>query len=141
MTDNINVHFRPRSWLIRAVGLAVTLGLVHILATPLYFEQWLGYGAFFFVVAVLQVMYSMALAVSPPSRALLWAGIVGNALVVALWLTTRTIGIPFFGPMAGDVLPVGLLDGLAQVLEVIQILHLVVLLRLFDQLGDRALVE
>jgi hypothetical protein len=123
------------------VVLAVSLGLVHILATPLYFEQWLGYGAFFFAVAVLQVMYSMALAVSPPSKALLWAGIVGNALVIALWATTRTVGIPFLGPMAGEVLPVGLLDGLAQVLELVQIAHLAVLLYLFDQLGGRPLVE
>jgi hypothetical protein len=71
----------------------------------------------------------------------LWLGIAGNGLIVILWVITRTVGIPFFGPMAGMVLPVGLLDGLAQILEVTQILHLAVLLAEFDQLGDRPLVE
>jgi hypothetical protein len=118
----------------------VSLGVIHMLATPLYFEQWLGYGVFFVTTAVLQVMYSMALAVGQPNRTLLWVGIVGNALVIALWAVTRTIGIPF-GPMAGEVLPMGLLDGIAQILGTTQIVHLAVLLRQFDRLGGRPLVE
>ena len=133
-------HLKPRAWLVRATILAVSLGLMHILATPLYFEQWLGYGVFFFTAAVLQVMYSMALAVSPPNRTLLWLGIAGNGAILALWVLTRTVGIPI-GPMAGEVLPLGLLDGLAQILVVTQIVHLAVLLRLFDRLGERPLVE
>lgn len=140
MNEMFGVHLKPRSWLIRATVLAVSLGLLHMLATPLYFEQWMGYGAFFVATAVLQVMYSMALAVGQPNRTLLWVGIAGNALVIALWAVTRTLGIPF-GPMVGEVLPVGLLDGIAQILGAIQILHLAVLLRLFDQLGGRPLVE
>jgi hypothetical protein len=114
--------------------------VIHFLATPLYFEQWLGYGVFFFTAAVLQVMYSMALAVNPPNRALLWLGIAGNAVVITLWVVTRTLGIPI-GPMAGEVLPLGLLDGLAQVLGVAQIAHLAVLLFAFDRLAERPLVE
>ena len=43
--------------------------------------------------------------------------------------------------MAGEVLPVGLLDGLAQILAATQIVHLAVLLRQFDRLGQRPLVE
>jgi hypothetical protein len=136
----IGVHLKPRAWLVRATVLAISLGLMHILATPLYFEQWLGYGVFFFTAAVLQVMYSMALAVSPPSRPLLWLGIAGNAATIALWAFTRTVGVPF-GPMAGEVLPLGLLDGLAQILVISQIVHLTVLLRLFERLGGRPLIE
>jgi hypothetical protein len=114
--------------------------MIHILATPLYFDQWLGYGVFFIAVAVLQVMYSMALAVGQPNRTLLWVGITGNAAVIAMWLLTRLYGIPF-GPMAGEVLPIGLLDAAAQTLAAIQIVHLAVLLRVFDGLGGRPLVE
>jgi hypothetical protein len=83
----------------------------------------------------------MVLAVSAPNRAMLWLGIVGNGLVFALWLVTRTVGIPFFGPMAGEVLPVGLLDGTAQLLGIAQIVHLAVLLYQFDRLGSRPLIE
>ncbi len=140
MSEMFGVQFKPRSWLVRATVLAASLGLIHMLALPLYFEQWLGYGVFFFSVAVIQVVYSMLLAVNPPNRILLWAGIVGNACIIALWAVTRTVGIPL-GPMAGEVLPVGLLDGLAQILEVTQIVHLAVLLRQFDRLGGRPLVE
>ena len=94
----------------------------------------------FVIAAVLQVMFSMTLVVSSPSRALLWVGVIGNGLVMVLWLITRTLGVPM-GPMAGEILPIGLLDGLAQILEVAQILHLAVLLRVFGRLGNRPLVE
>lgn len=138
--EMVGVHLKPRAWLVRATILAVLLGLMHVLATPLYFEQWLGYGVFFFTAAVLQVMHSMALAVSPPSRVLLWLGIAGNGAILILWVLTRSIGVPF-GPMAGEILPLGLLDGLAQILVVAQIVHLAVLLRTFDRLGGRPLIE
>jgi len=140
MTEIFRAHLKPRSWLIRATVLSASLGLIHFLATPLYFDQWLGYGVFFFTVAVLQVFYSMALAAGEPNRALLWVGIAGNALVIALWAFTRIVGVPF-GPMAGEVLPVGWLDGLAQFLTAALILHLAALLQQFDQLGERALIE
>lgn len=140
MNDLFSVQFKPRSWLVRATVLAGSLGIIHILATPLYFDQWLGYGIVFVAVAVLQVMYSMVLAVNPPRRIYLWAGIIGNILIVAVWLLTRTVGVPL-GPMAGEVLPVEFLDGLAQVLEVIQIVHLVVLLSRFDEIEGRPLVQ
>ncbi len=141
LSETFSAHLQPRTWLIRATILAASLGLIHVLATPLYFDQWLGYGVFFILVAVLQVMYSMALAVGEPNRALLWAGIAGNVLLMALWAVTRTVGIPFFGPMAGEVLPVGLLDAVAQTLTIVLIVHLAVLLRQFDQLGGRPLIE
>jgi len=140
MSEVFSVQFKPRSWLVRATVLAGSLGIIHLLATPLYFGQWLGYGMVFVAIAVLQVMYSMVLAVNPPNRIYLWAGIAGNALIVAVWLVTRTVGVPM-GPMAGEVLPIGFLDGLAQALEVAQIAHLAVLLHQFDQLGGRPLVE
>ena len=141
MSEMLSPHLKPRSWLIRATVLSASLALIHFLATPLYFDQWLGYGVFFLTVAVLQVMYSMALAAGEPNRALVWLGSGGNARVIALWVATRTVGIPFFGPMAGEVLTIGLLDGLAQVLAVILIIHLALLLHQFDRLGGRPLIE
>lgn len=140
MSEMFGAQIRPRSWLVRATVLAGSVGLIHILATPLYVGQWLGYGMVFVGVAVLQVIYSMVLAVNPPRRTFLWLGIAGNALIIAVWAFTRTVGIPL-GPMAGEVLPVELLDGLAVVLEVVQIVHLAVLLHQFDRLAGRPLVE
>lgn len=140
MNEMFGAQIRPRSWLVRAIVLAGSLGLIHILATPLYVDQWLGYGMVFVGIAVLQVIYSMVLAVNPPRRTFLWLGIVGNALIIAIWAFTRTVGIPI-GPMAGEVLPVSFLDGFAQALEAVQILHLAVLLHQFERLAGRPLVE
>lgn len=140
MNEMLSAQFQPRSWLVRATVLAGSLGLLHIVATPLYFGQWLGYGMAFFLVAVLQVIYSMVLAVNPPNRPVLWVGIVGNALIIAIWIVTRTVGVPV-GPMSGEVLPVEWLDGLTQVLEVTQIVHLAVLLYQFDRLAERPLIK
>jgi len=121
--------------------MAGMIGLIHILMTPIYFAQWLGYGTFFIVAGVLQVMYSMVLAVNPPSRWIFWLGIAGNGFTLALWAVTRTVGLPFFGPMAGEVLPVGVPDAFSKLLEIAQIVHLAVLLYYFDQLEDRPLID
>ncbi|MBA2345175.1 MAG: hypothetical protein H0V83_08850, partial [Rubrobacter sp.] len=52
-----------------------------------------------------------------PSQKLLLAGIVGNSAIVLLYLVTRTLGIPFFGPEAGVVEEVGVLDVIATASE------------------------
>jgi hypothetical protein len=140
MSEMFDVQFEPRAWLVRATVLAGSLGIIHVLATPLYFGQWLGYGIAFVAIAVLQVMHSMVLAVNQPRRVFFWVGIVGNALIIVVWLVTRTVGVPM-GPMMGEVLPIGFLDGLAQILEVIQIVHLSVLLYQFDELQGRPLIQ
>lgn len=130
-----------RRWRLRAVALSAAAGLTHMFVAPLYFEQWVGYGAFFVATAVLQVMGAMALAVGPPSRFLYWAGIVGNGFVVLLWTVTRTAGIPFVGPAAGQVQPVGVPDLAVTLVEVVLVVHLAVLLRAFPRLDARPLVE
>ena len=38
-----------------------------------------------------------------PTRIVLLAGIAGNLAIVVLYLLTRTVGIPLFGPGAGEV--------------------------------------
>ena len=56
------------------------------------------------------------------------AGIVGNVLVVLIYLATRSVGVPL-GPDAGDVEPVGVLGLATKVLEVLTIAGLAILLR------------
>lgn len=131
----------PRRWLVRAVVLSAAASLIHMLMTPVYFEQWLGYGAFFFTVSFAQLLYATSLAVARTTRLELWAGIIGNAAIVAMWLVTRTLGIPFFGPEAGQVQPVGWPDLLATLIELALIGHLIVLLRMVPELERRPLVE
>jgi hypothetical protein len=56
------------------------------------------------------------------------AGIVGNSAIILLYLVTRTIGIPFFGPEAGEIEEVSLLDVGATVAEAMLVVALGVLL-------------
>lgn len=104
---------------------------IHGLVAPDHFAEWWGYGAFFVAAGIAQgfygavVLFSGALEGesvldrwSPRTlRAYYLAGIGGNALIVALWLVTRTIGIPFFGPEAGVVEPVRPLDAASKIIE------------------------
>ena len=45
-------------------------------------------------------------------------GALGNAVVVATWVVSRTVGLPF-GEFAGEVLPVGFADALATIPEAV----------------------
>jgi hypothetical protein len=113
-------------------------------AAPAFFTIWAGYGFFFVTAVTAQLAFAVTLWVFPslwrdnPHPALLWAGLLGNALIVLLWLFTRTAGIPFAGPRAGEVLGVGVLDVLAVLLELGVIGAVALLLRIYGRLGREA---
>jgi hypothetical protein len=71
--------------------------------------------AFFAVVAAAQVVWG-AIALARAPRWWLALGAVGNLVVVATWVVSRTAGLPF-GEYAHITLPVGFADGLATALE------------------------
>jgi len=73
---------------------------IHFAMTPDHADTWLTEGITFAVVAWLQAMLALALVVRP-SRRLLAAGIVGNLAVLAVYVLSRTEGLPF-GPDAGE---------------------------------------
>jgi hypothetical protein len=83
--------------------------LIHLLATPEHFEEWWGYGAFLLVCAIFQGVYA-AVVLRWPARPVLLLGVAANLAVAILWLVTRTTGIPLFGPHAGEIEGVGVLD-------------------------------
>ena len=74
----------------------------YLWVTTEHFEEWWGYGAFFLVAALAQALYA-PLVVVWPTRIALLLGIGGNLTIVVLYLLTRTVGIPLFGPGAGEV--------------------------------------
>jgi len=116
-------------WLGHAIALSAIAGFIHVLATPSHFEEWVGYGLFFIVAAAAQGLYAVLLLFSGPSRPLLLSGVVGNGLVIALYVITRTVGIPFFGPEAGVVESVGTLDAISKGVEVGLVICLGMMLR------------
>lgn len=126
--------------LVRIALLSLVAGFLHAAVTPAHFDQWWGYGTFFLLAAMAQATYGAALLFprllhgEPVTR--LWpaagrrayylAGLGGNLAILALYVVTRTVGIPFFGPEAGTVEDVGFLDAFSKLVE----LALVVLLAL-----------
>src|SRR5207248_3846190 len=106
---------RQEKLLLRVCVLSLFAGLIHGIVSPDHFAEWWGYGVFFIVAAFAQAGYgaiplfrrmvedeSVLVGWSRPKlRAFLWVGIAGNCATLLLWLVTRTVGIPFFGPEAG----------------------------------------
>ena len=122
-------RMRSERLLVRLCVLSLVAGFIHAIVSPDHFAEWWGYGLFFVVAAFAQVAYGaiplfrrmvedVGILEGWPAgrvRAFLWAGILGNVAIIALWLVTRTVGIPFFGPEAGTVEPIRFLDARAHV--------------------------
>ena len=100
-----------------AAALSLVAALVHLWVAPEHFREWWGYGVFFLVAAFAQVFYT-PLVLRWPSRVVLLVGMVGNLAIVALYLLTRTVGVPLFGPEAGEVEGFGFVDVCATASEV-----------------------
>lgn len=116
-------------WLFAAAVFSSVAGIIHAYYMPEHFEMWVGYGVFFLVVTVCQVLLSLVLlAFRPVPRMVLWAGILGNAVIIAMWIVARTSGLPY-GPMTGEVEEIGILDSLSKISELMVIICLAVLAR------------
>jgi hypothetical protein len=74
-------------------------GLIHFAVMPPHWLDWVGSGLFFALIAVFQLMWGF-LAWSRPRAPLMALGIAVNAGSAALWVASRTVGLPF-GPHAG----------------------------------------
>ena len=106
-------------------------GLIHAYYVPDHLDEWIGYGVFFIVASACQLRFALFLveAHHPICREILWAGILGNLAIIAMWVITRTIGVPI-GPMAGEIVKIGVPDLTSITAELSVIVCLVVLLRL-----------
>ena len=87
--------FGVRRILYSAQILCLLAALVHLSQVAGHLDEWWGYWAFFLTVGFGQILYSLALPGIGERSSLLYAGILGNLAVVALWFVTRTAGIPY----------------------------------------------
>jgi hypothetical protein len=114
-----------------AVMLSIGAGLMHGLNVSEHLAEWWGYGFFFLFAAAAQFLYGLVLIVQPwnydqtggrreggrYARIFYRAGIAGNAFLIVLYLVTRTVGIPWLGPAAGQTEPFTPLGLLTKCLE------------------------
>jgi hypothetical protein len=115
-----NVSSTPstaRPYLIGGLAaLSVGAAAIHFAVTFSHFSEYVLYGAFFLVVAWAQMVWPAVL-VWRPSRLWLGLGIAGNAIIVAVYVASRTTGLPF-GPDLHETESVGALDVVSSVLEI-----------------------
>jgi hypothetical protein len=97
-------------------ALSMAAAAIHFAVMGEHFAEYVAFGVFFSVVAWLQATWAVGVMVLP-SRRLLLVGLVGNALVALVWLTSRTAGLPI-GPEAGAPEPASFVDVLSTILEV-----------------------
>jgi hypothetical protein len=96
-------------------ALSVGSAAIHFAVTFSHFSEYVLYGVFFLVIAWAQLIWPAVL-VWRPSRLWLGLGIAGNAVIVAVYVASRTTGLPF-GPDLNHTESVGALDVVTCVLE------------------------
>jgi hypothetical protein len=96
-------------------ALSVGAAVIHFAVVFDHFAEYVLYGAFFLVISWAQVIWPAVL-LWRPARLWLWLGIAGNAAVIAVYVASRTAGLPF-GPDLHNPEQVGALDVVSCVLE------------------------
>ena len=105
---------------------SIAAGAINLAAAATIGSSSAQYLAFFTAVGVAQLAWAtVALARAP--RWWLALGAAGNLVVVATWVVSRTVGLPF-GPAAGIRLPAHFPDSLATALEVVVVVGAAALL-------------
>ena len=96
-------------------ALSVGAAAIHFAVVFEHFAEYALYGVFFLVISWAQVIWPAVL-LWRPSRLWLWLGIAGNATVIAVYVASRTVGLPF-GPDVHHAESVGALDVVSCALE------------------------
>jgi hypothetical protein len=98
-------------------ALAWAAGLIHAVAAIQHVNEYVPFALFFALVAPAQFAWGAAL-YRRPGRRLLLAGALGSLAVAALWVVSRTSGLPL-GPEAWEPESVGLVDATATAAELV----------------------
>jgi len=106
-------------------------GVIHYAVIAPHLDEWWLTGVFFLLLATLQVGWAILVFLIEPSRTLLLAAAGGNLLVAAIWVVTRTTGLPV-GPDAGEAEAFGFADVAATGYEVLLAVGSLTLLRLLN---------
>jgi hypothetical protein len=128
----------PRSAAVEArtsLALAsLSAGLIHVMAGLHHWTEYWLFGCGMFVMAVAQIAGAAAVGYTS-SRLALWGAVVVNLPIVAIWIWSRTTGLPF-GPAPGEAEAVGIPDAVCTFTELVLTGGVIALLR---GVGDRAL--
>ena len=112
----------------RALALAsIGAGVIHIALGPEHLSEWVVLGTSFYVFGALQVLFGLLL-LRRAGRALLLTCALGSLAPIAVWLVSRTSGLPL-GPEAFEPEGYGVADLICVGLEAVVALGALTLLR------------
>lgn len=110
------------------IGLSAVVGLIHGKAFIDHVDHYWLFGVFFAVLTYAQILWAMRLWRRPDDRRLFKAVAVMSLGVVAIWLVSRTTGLPI-GPWAGRPEAIGMPDVVATLDELVIAALIVAMLR------------
>jgi len=99
-------------------ALSIVTGVLHAKAMADHVSHDWRFGAFFAVLSCWQTAWGVRAYRVQLSRRTLLAGAWVNVAVVAIWLISRTVGMPI-GPWAGEAEAIGLIDVMASLDELV----------------------
>lgn len=97
------------------VVFSLAAGVIHLAQVGIHLEEPWMFPTFFVVVGLIQ-LGAAALLLAPRPRAWFWLGIAGSAATIAIWLVSRSFGLPF-GAEPGQAEQLGMADAAASLLE------------------------
>jgi hypothetical protein len=115
-----------RPYLLGLAALSVGAAAIHFAVVFEHFAEYALYGVFFLVISWAQMIWPAVL-LWRPSRLWLRLGIAGNAIVIAVYVASRTVGLSF-GPDLHRPEQAGALDVVSSVLEFVLIVGCAALL-------------
>lgn len=133
----------PKRLVYAAGALSIFAALVHGAVTEEHLAEWWLYGVAFILMGISQGLYGLALVLLPSwqpgaggpaelglaeRQRFYVAGVLGNAAIIALYVLSRTVGVPL-GPSAGEAEPVTGISLFSKALEVALVACLLALLR------------
>lgn len=111
-------------WQLAAASLGAAA--IHFAVIVPHINEYTAFGVFFLVVAWFQAAWAVLVA-KTDDRRLLLVGVVANAVVVLVWIWSRTAGLPI-GPEPGVAEEVGAPDAISTMLEAVIIVWTTLLL-------------
>lgn len=119
-SNGISVALSATDVPLRVAAVASVLAaLIHYAVVPEHRGEWWLHAVFFTVLGAFEIVWAAA-AWTGRQRWILLLGVLANIAVLAVWTLSRTTGLPF-GPDASEAEPVGALDVVCVLAEVVTI--------------------
>ena len=121
---------------ILAGALSAVAGLIHVKAMADHAGQYWLFGVLFGLVAGAQIALALALWRTPVSDRVLVASAVVTVGVVAVWVVSRTVGLPI-GPGSGKPEQLGVADAFSSLIELVFVAVVCRIVRPDGRVGSR----